>query len=474
MSKSNIFFSLLISFILGIGARSFFEIPEIFSFFGLMVSTALVSIFWKNKTATAAAFLILFFIFGIFLLDRKIEKVTTHEFSEKKIKDIGIIIKEPERKENYQKLTVELQNEKEKTVINTALYPEYSYGDKLSVECDLKIPQNRDESFDYKMYLAKDGIKYVCEKAKIENISENKGNKIYGFILKIKNYLQENISKSIPQPEGSLANGVLFGGSGSMSKQVQENFSKTGMTHIVAVSGYNVTIIAEYLVMLGIFLGLWRKQALWLAILGIFLFVAMIGFPSSAVRAGVMGTVLIWAMKSGRLANSTNAVIFAGAVMLLRWDVGFQLSFLATLGIVQMSPLLENIQFRKNDPAGILEIIFLTISAQIFVLPVIISNFGTVSLVSLFANLLVLPIIPISMLLSFLASIFGIILSPALNIFAWLAYLPLKYEMGVINFLANLSWASISGIKTPIGLICFYYLVIAISIFYLKKKLHAK
>ena len=121
----------------------------------------------------------------------------------------------------------------------------------------------------------------------------------------------------IPAPQSGLLIGLLLGGDGQLPKTVQDNFSKTGMTHIVAVSGYNVTIIAEYLMLFFLFLGLWRRQAFWVSILGIFLFVLMVGFPSSAVRAGVMGMLLLWAMKNGRLANSQNAIVFSAAVMLL-------------------------------------------------------------------------------------------------------------------------------------------------------------
>jgi len=415
---------------------------------GVIISISLLTIFYKNKTAALAAFFIFALVLGAWVLDGDLEKTKNIFLDGKSINGNAVIVKEPEKKENYQKIIACLEDEQERVLINTALYPEYSYGDKINLECVLKIPENREGDFDYKSYLAKDGIMYICEKAKLKKVGEEKRNFLYTAVLKIKNKLDENIAVAIPQPEAALASGMLFGGSDAMSEKVQDAFSRTGMTHIVAVSGYNVTIIAEYLVLLGIFLGLWRRQALWVAIFGIFIFVAMIGFPASAVRAGVMGTVLIWAMKNGRLSNSLNAIIFAGAVMLvfnpmlLRYDVGFQLSFLATLGIVLLSPLAEKISLRKFNPLGISEIIFLSICAQVFVLPIIMHNFQTVSLISLLANVLVLPIIPISMLLSFLAAVFGIFLAPAFNVFAWLAYLPLYYEIETINFLSGFSWAS--------------------------------
>jgi competence protein ComEC len=330
------------------------------------------------------------------------------------------------------------------------------------------------------MYLAKDGIFYLCQKPQIENLNENKGSRFYLGILKIKSKLEESINRVVPQPEAALANGLILGGSGRMSKEVQNNFSKTGMTHVVAVSGYNVTIIAEYLIAALIFIGFWRKRAFWFAVLGVILFVAMIGFPSSAVRAGVMGSLLLWAAKNGRLANSYGAIIFAGVIMLLvnpmllRWDVGFQLSFLAALGIVALAPFWEKRLVKKHKALGITEAVFLTISAQIFVLPIILYNFHIFSLVSVLANALILPIIPLSMLLVFLVAATGLIWNPLSLAFAWLAYLPLKYEVWVVSALAGLNWASRTVENFTWHWVVVWYLALAIIVALLKKRSRLK
>jgi len=327
------------------------------------------------------------------------------------------------------------------------------------------------------MYLAKDNIYYVCQNVKIEKTDKNSGYRMYVAVLSFKNKMTESIREMIPQPEGTLAAGLLFGGSGELSERVKNNFSKTGMTHIVAVSGYNVAIIAEYLILLGIFLGLWRQKAFWFAIVGIFFFVAMIGFPSSAVRAGVKGSLLLWAMKNGRLANAWNAILFAGAIMLLInplllvWDIGFQLSFLATIGIVALSPFWERYFMRKYQFMGLMEIMLLSLSAQIFVLPIIAYNFHTFSVISLVANILILPIIPLTMLLVFSVSVFGLFLKPLALVFAWLAFLPLKYEVLVINFLGELSWSSRVVEKVGWQFFMLWYGVLALVSYWVNKKI---
>jgi len=192
-----------------------------------------------------------------------------------------------------------------------------------------------------------------------------------------------------------------------------------------------------------------------------------------------MGILLIWAMKNGRLANSRNAIVFAAAVMLLinplllRWDIGFQLSFLATLGIVYLYPVISDYLIKRAEKNNKIvstfsEILFLTLSAQIFVLPVILFNFQKLSLISPLANLLVLPIIPLTMLLVFIAVILSFIFYSLAVIFSWLAYLPLKYETSVINYLADLKYSSIEVHLSWWGVVLWY--IILVGGIFLNKK----
>ena len=394
----------------------------------------------------------------------------------------GEIVKEPESQGRTQKIIfLERGESPQKILINSPIYPEFHYGDKIKLNCILEIPKSfspasdQKKEFDYQMYLAKDKIFYLCKKPQITFISGG-GNESYKTILKIKNKFGESMEKFIPAPESGLLFGILLGGDNKLSKEVQEYFSQTGMTHIVAVSGYNVTIVAEYLMLAGILLGLWRRQAFWFAVIGIILFVIMTGFPSSAVRAGIMGVLLIWAMKNGRLANSQNAIIFSAAIMLLinplllRWDIGFQLSFLATMGIVFLYPFLEKRLVLKNKVFGIWEILFLSISAQIFVLPIILYNFGRLSIISPLANILVLPIVPITMLLGFVSSILGIFSNFLGTIFSWLTYLPLKYTISTIGFLARLPFSSVEIKNFSWWCVLLWYIILSGTLAYLRKK----
>ncbi len=505
MEKHKIFLILSLSFIAGIFGRSFFEINLIFLYFFILIAVIILAVFYKNKIIAVVSFGIIFFVFGFWITNNSLENINSQNLNGKHFSGKVLVSREPQIRDRYQNIVVKTEDGM-KILLSANLYEKLNYGDELELNCTLKIPENRnvilsgaknperskasdknqgsfaeadqdDNLFDYKMYLAKDGIFYLGQNSDYQKTGENKGNRIYLAVLKLKNKLSKNISEIIPEPEAALASGLIFGGNSQLPKDVADNFSKTGLSHIVAVSGFNVTIIAEYLMLLGIFLGLWRKQAFWFAVAGIFIFVLAVGFPSSAIRAGVMGSLLLWAMKNGRLANSFNAIIFAAAMMLflnpllLRWDIGFQLSFLASLGIVEFSPFWEKFVFKKFRFGGIFENILLTLSATVFVLPILMYNFHIASIISLLANFLVLSVIPLSMLLVFLASLVGLIWQPVSLPFAWIAFLPLKYIIEIVNYLGNLKWSSVEvnnfGVEWVIG----WYVSLFIFIYLIKFKI---
>lgn len=478
LDKSKIFLILVLSFIGGVAGRSFLKMDLVDFLVVLVVIIIILTVWYKNRVALFIVVMILFFILGAWRTNLKLSEIDTAKVNKEKFFGVVEIVKEPIRKNGHWEIITSLPN-KSRVLIKSYSLEKFNYGDEINLSCVLNKPKNFSD-FNYQMYLAKDSIYYLCKKAKIEKTGKNKGNKIYVGILRLKNSMETVIERTISQPEAGLAKGLLFGGSSHLPEKLKDNFSRTGMTHIVAVSGYNVTIIAEYLIYIGIFMGLWRKQAFYLALIGIFVFVAMIGFPSSAVRAGVMGSLLLWAMKNGRLANANNAIIFSGGIMLLinplslRWDIGFQLSFLATLGIVQMSSIWENYFNDKLRSIGLTEIILMTISAQLFVLPIIAYNFKSLSVISLLANLFILPIIPLTMLFIFLTSFLGLIWFPLSLVFSWLSYISLRYEIEVINFLAKFSWASLNMDSLPWFWVGAYYICIISGIYFFKKRIKKK
>lgn len=478
MSKSKIFFILSFSFLTGAFAASFFKIGESLLLLIIACAIAVLILNYKDKKSWFAAVAIPFFCFGIWRTNWFLASASMHlaqdmigpaEFSAK-------VIKEPEISDKIQKIVVE-SRDKNRILINADIYPQFQYGDELKVICTLQEPKNYEDSgFDYQMYLAKDRVYRICNKSQLTLVARNQGNKIYAAILSVKNNFEEKLSEIFPDPEGAYLKGLLLGGSKRMTEDLSNAFSRTGTTHTVAVSGYNVTIVAAFLMWLGIFLGLWRQQVFSFALIGIVLFVIMTGAPSSAVRAGIMGGLIIWAMKEGRLANSQNSILCAASLMLLvnplliRYDAGFQLSFLATLGIVYLYPLFEK-KFSKGKQNILKETVLMTVAAQLFVLPVILANFENLSIISPLANLLILPAIPYIMLGGFAAGIAGFIFIPLGNLIGFVPYILLKFELEVVRWLASFSWSSLA-IKNFgwIHISVYYIFLVVFLTLYNKKK----
>jgi competence protein ComEC len=216
-------------------------------------------------------------------------------------------------------------------------------------------------------------------------------------------------------------------------------------------------------------IGLTRRRSFWGAVFLILTFTVLVGFPASAVRAAIMSILVLFALQIGRMGRVTNLIIFTAAVMMfanprvLRDDVGFQLSFLAVLGIVYFYPkfnkYLENI---KNKIFKLLlSIIFLTLSAQILTLPVMAYNFRQIALISPISNLLVLWAIPPAMLFSFLA----IILSLFINSWAVLIFAPasilLTYVIMAVDLCSRFPYSYVEvGNFGVVWLLIYYILAI--------------
>lgn len=269
-----------------------------------------------------------------------------------------------------------------------------------------------------------------------------------GVLGSVRARLEGNVNRAMSEPEAGLANGLLFGGDHRLSEEMSAKFAKTSMTHIVAVSGYNVSLLAGYAMWFGILIGLWRRQATWLAFGVIIGFVLLIGFPASAIRAAVMGSVMLWALSSGRASSGLRILTFAVCAMLvwnpllLKWDTGFQLSAAATAGIVALSSYMPR-AFQEGKTLGLRETFYITLVAQVFVLPIILQTFDTFSFTSVAVNVLVLWTIPAAMLFSFLAALVGFVSSALSFVVAFPAYVLLAWVFLTVDVFSKMRWSVI-------------------------------
>jgi len=372
------------------------------------------------------------------------------------------LLSEPQVIGNYQRIYTTL-DQKTKIFVFTSIYPEYHYGDVLIISGNLKYKVLSNGSHISSMNFPK-----------IEAVKSSE-NYILAFISFIRQKIVLVYERSLPAKSASLLLGIVFGIKEAMPKEFSDNLKMTGVTHVIAASGMNVTLVGGFLSSILVFF-VRRQIALFLSVIGILFYAVLSGLEPSIVRAAVMGIMAFSAQILGRQRIASYGLFVAGYSMLfilpsLLSDVGFQLSFISTLGLLYIRPLFERtdraIKLLKSSIIG--DETVTTISAQISTLPILLVNFGTYSLWSILTNVLVLWTIPILMILGGVGAILGIIIEPVGKLFLYLCLPLLIYFEIVINTFANYGGIlKIENISWPIILGYYFILFSLVSVF--KKK----
>ena len=280
------------------------------------------------------------------------------------------------------------------------------------------------------------------------------------------------------EPEASFTRAIVLGDKNGIPENIRRTFSRIGLSHVIAISGMHISILAALVMGLLFGAGLARKYAFYLSTLFLIFYIILIGLPASAVRAGLMGFLVLWALYIGRLNKIINSIIFTAAVLLLfnpkllRSDIGFQLSFLAVLGIVYAYPLidgwLEKIKIPKAK--GMRDIFGITLAAQIFTMPILMLNFSTISLIAPFSNLAVIWTLPFLLAATFAALGMSFII-PGLSVIFFLGtkYIILYiFKVGVLLESVPFSYVEVGNFWA--GWIVFFYLILSFFITNLTKK----
>jgi len=405
----------------------------------------------------------------------------------------GTVAREPDTRENSTRLVVVADSvilkardketdikryDREKILVVASPFPEFEYGDFVSVKGKLEKPENfKTESnkiFDYNAYLAKEGIYYVISFADVSLVERKGGNFLKSGLYSLKHLLIGNLEKVLPEPHSSLASGVLVGGKNSLGKELEDDFRVAGIIHIIVLSGYNIMIVADYIMKFFSFLP--RLGGLWAASVGIVAFAIMTGGSATVVRASIMAILALVARSVGRIYLVNRALFVAGFAMILHnpkilaFDFSFQLSFLATLGLIHLAPIVEKRLSFITRKYNLREYIVSTVATQIIVLPLILYRMGEMSLVAVPVNALVLFFIPWTMLASFLASIAaffgGVIALP----FSFVAYVLIEYELKVVEVFASLPYASVEVGGFGVYAMLFAYAIYIVGYWYSKRR----
>ena len=333
-----------------------------------------------------------------------------------------------------------------------------SYGDELEVVGELEAPPDY-PGFAYHEYLARQGVYSYMAYPRVVGVRPASGFRPLVALSRWKESLGLALSRSLPEPEAALAQGILLGVRASIPADLQDALARTGTSHIVAISGFNVAIIAGLSLRLGRrWLGL--RSATAAALVSIAVFAAFVGPQPSVVRAALMGGLVVLASYFGRPSDAGTALALVAAAMALHdpqvlWDISFQLSFLATAGLVAFAPALQG--WLARLPRLISDNLAVTLAAQIATLPISVVNFGQVSFLAPPVNLVVLPLVGPIMLFSALAALVGQVWQPLAAPFAWAAYLPLFVALRAIEVGGSLPLATIQPGPLPAAFPWLYY-----------------
>jgi len=372
----------------------------------------------------------------------------------------GKIISYPINHESYTSFIIVAENLifkdqsldiKTQVLVKTDHYTDYEYGMRIVTRAEIKKPEafetDSGRIFNYDKFLAKDDVYYTMSFAESLIIDVGEPS-LVRYLYTFKQKFLDVIYRNIPSPESGLLAGILFGEKEALGQELEDKFRVVGLMHIVVLSGYNVSIIINVFMKLLVFLP--RSLRAILAVLGIISFALLVGAGPTVIRASIMAVFIVLANIVSRPYVIERGLFIAGIIMvilnprILLFDISFQLSFLATYGLIVLSPWLEE-KFKKLPKAfAIQESAIATIAAQIMVAPLIIYSIGEFSIISPIVNVLVLFAVPYAMAFGFISAVASLIMPILAMPLSFIAIYLLKYQLVIVDLFSNIPYANIS------------------------------
>ncbi|MFZ3044076.1 MAG: ComEC/Rec2 family competence protein [Minisyncoccia bacterium] len=409
----------------GVGVRSIFYFewePIVF----VLILAALCAAFAFLKPRRTYTFAAMFFIFVVFGMVRAMVADTPAPDAflrdvKHRVSYTGTVVSDPDVREKNQRIAIEVSRGDETATGMLAVMPlsaNVKVGDRVRVRGTLSLPEafetDGDRTFRYDKYLQARNIRFLIQYGSIYTVEPAPWYSVPAALARVKHSFLEGLNRAIPMPDAALAGGIVIGGKQGLGTALKDAFTRSGLVQIIVLSGYNVMIVAEWVM---IFLSLFALPR-WLRFLaggaGLLLFVGIAGISATAVRAAIMAIIALYARATGRSYAASRALLVAVLLMLvwnplyLVFDPGFGLSVVATAGIIWLSPIIEAHLIRLRP--FLANVVATTLAAQIAVLPLLLYNIGLFSLVALPANLLVNPLVPLAMALAAIAGVVGMTL----------------------------------------------------------------
>ena len=475
----------LVAILIGTAVASLSDMTNAVGVFLLLLSLGmiLIAVIYRRTVYLTMACVTLLCLFGVvryaYWEARPLEPALEEHVGEVVIL-LGQVRGEPDVRERATRILLlvhtELRGSTSTTLItpryvelSIARYPEYEYGDELRVKGKILRPKKFVEDdgrvFDYPKYLESKDIRYQMFFPTVTEMGSGKGNMLIATLYEMKHRFLNRLSVIFPEPHRSLLGGLLLGGKQSLGAEWLEIFRTAGVVHIVVLSGYNMTIVSEWIVLAFRFLGFYGSLSA--GGIGIVLFAIMTGGGATVVRAAIMAIIALLARATGRTYTMGRALLVAGVCMVLEnpsilmFDPSFQLSFLASLGLVYVSPVIEAKTTFLMRHRLLREVFVSTLATQLMVLPLLLYQTGVLSIVSLPANMLILPAIPLTMFFGFVAGVSALLI-PALGFLVALpAHALLSWTLFVAETASNIPYAAV-GVTSSVTVTLLMYSGISI------------
>ena len=480
INRSSFTIAFLLAGLAGVATANFIAAPLVYLVAIIVLSIVTTLLFRKQLIILLIGLIVSGVGVGVLRFELNRHQVNSANLDyyndlEEQVEITGIIAEEPDRRADHAKYVIAAQEIKFESLIQkasgnvlikTAKLPEYNYGDELKIIGQLQTPFETEE-FSYRDYLARYGIYSVMYYPRIQKISAGHSNPFFAFIFNFKKIFEAKINQVFPEPYASFEAGLLIGSRKGIPEDITEDFNITGLTHIVAISGYNIALVIAFVT--GLFGSLVpRKWQFPLVAIFVIIFTLLVGANAAVVRAAIMGLLAFYALTIGRQYNASLAIILTAWMMvfwnpkILLHDVSFQLSFAAVLGLMFVAPVFESWKWAQKIPNkfAIRESLLMTMSAQVTAVPLIVFYFARLSLVAPLANILVAPAIPLAMLLGFIAVVIVFVFLPAGLLVGFGAYSLLAYILEVAHLGAKLPLASVEAGWFSIGFAVLYYVVL--------------
>ena len=469
------FYTGVIGLCLGIFTATVFSIPREAVLLLLLLGFAL-AVLWRRYGSPVSSPLFVGSIFllvcsvGLFRYDltswnasdlRALEEIDTSLQ--------GVVVREPDVRASSQHLYIKEEQSGELLLAIADKFVPISYGDLVTVTGTLTLPESFEgelgRTFNYLGYLRAQGVTYMMLYPDVSVLAHGKGSNMLAALFTIKHAFMRVLEGTIPEPQAGLAEGLLLGVKRALGEELEPVFRKVGIIHIVVLSGYNIMLVAEALMLLLSFFFRPRLRMI-IGIGAIAAFALLVGLSATVIRASIMAALIIFARATGRIGNALRALSFAGVLMLLInpyllvYDPGFQLSFLATLGLILVSPVIERFFHFAPTFFHMRDFLLATIATQIMVLPLLLFLIGEFSVVAVLVNVLVLPMVPVAMGLSFVTGLIGFVFPPLAILVGFIANLSLEYIIVVAKLFASLPFASFVVPVFPFWVVVVLYVLL--------------